>query len=130
MSTISCHSEDLIFSSKCVTDPSSTDIRVTMSSPHVDVTMSSPHVDVTMSFPDVDVTMSSHVDVTMSSPGFDVKTTVTSPTKDKDIETSVASKTTSTSSKNYLFEYVAFSLCIDPWCGFATVILWSSTSFL
>ena len=56
------------------------------------------------------VTTSSHdVDVTMSSPHVDVKTTMTSPTKDKDIETSLASTKTSTSSKNYVFETLCFT---------------------
>ena len=47
---------------------------------------------------------SHHVDGTMSSRHVDVKTTMTSPTKDKDMETSVASTKTSTSSKNYMFD--------------------------
>ena len=58
-------------------------------------------------------TMSSpHVDVTVSSPHVDVKTTMTSPKSDEDIETSLASTKTSTSSKNNVFEYVAFSLSV------------------
>ena len=91
---------------------SSPDAHVTMSSPDVDVTMSSPDVDVTMSSPDVDVTMSSpDVDVTMSSPHVDVKTTMASPRSGEEIETSVTSKKTSSSSKNYIFE-IAFSLLV------------------
>ena len=72
--------------------PVTTSSPVTMSSTDMSVTMSSRHVDVTMSSP--------RVDVTMSSPHVDVKTTMTSPGSDEDIETSVASTKTSPSSEN------------------------------
>ena len=74
------------------------------------VTMSSPDMSVTMSSTDMSATMSpSHVDVTMSSPNVDVKTTMTSPKSDEDIETSVALTKTSPSSKTQVFETL-FSL--------------------
>ena len=57
-----------------------------------------------MSPPDTNVTFSSpHVDVTMSSPHVDVKTTLTSPRSGEDIDSSVASIKTSTTSKKQVF---------------------------
>ena len=49
------------------------------------------------------------VDVTMSLSRVDVKTTMTSPRSGEDIETSLASTKSSTSSKNLMFE-PAFSM--------------------